>query len=84
MLLGLAYNVIEQDFFGSGIFLVSSIVFLALGILKNVRLQNQTTLHNMLLTSCLSSPLKSAAGTNTHRASPNIVRIFPLAKRYMP
>lgn len=34
MLLGLAYNVIEQDFFGSGIFLVSSIVFLALGILK--------------------------------------------------
>ncbi|QGS50211.1 MULTISPECIES: hypothetical protein [Shewanella] len=34
MLLGLAYNVIEQDFFGSGIFLVSSIVFLAIGILK--------------------------------------------------
>lgn len=26
---------------------------------------------------------KSAAGTNTHWASPNNVRIFPLAKRYI-
>jgi hypothetical protein len=34
MLLGLVYNVIEQDFLGSGIFLVSSIVFLSIGILK--------------------------------------------------
>lgn len=35
MLLGLVYNVIEQDFFGASIFLVSSIVFLVIGILKN-------------------------------------------------
>jgi membrane-bound ClpP family serine protease len=34
MLLGLIYNVIEQDFLGSGIFLVSSIVFLSIGILR--------------------------------------------------
>jgi len=34
MLLGLVYNVIEQDFLGAGIFLISSIVFLAVGILK--------------------------------------------------
>jgi len=34
MLLGLVYNVIEQDFLGSGIFLVSSIVFLSIGILR--------------------------------------------------
>lgn len=26
---------------------------------------------------------KNAAGTNTHWASPNNVRIFPLAKRYV-
>jgi hypothetical protein len=35
MFLGLIYNVIEQDFFGSGVFLISSIVFLSLGIIKN-------------------------------------------------
>ena len=34
MLLGLVYNVIEQDFLGSGIFLVSSIVFLSIGMLR--------------------------------------------------
>jgi membrane-bound ClpP family serine protease len=34
MLLGLVYNVIEQDFLGSGIFLVSSLVFLSIGILR--------------------------------------------------
>lgn len=34
MLLGLVYNVIEQDFLGSGIFLVSLIVFLFIGILN--------------------------------------------------
>lgn len=34
MLLGLIYNVIEQDFLGAGVFLVSLIVFLSIGILK--------------------------------------------------
>jgi hypothetical protein len=35
MFLGLVYNVFEQDFIGSGVFLVSAIVFLSLGIIKN-------------------------------------------------
>lgn len=35
MLLGLVYNVFEQDFIGSGVFLISAIVFLSLGIIKN-------------------------------------------------
>ncbi|MBU2925843.1 hypothetical protein Q4506_06620 [Colwellia sp. 4_MG-2023] len=34
MLLGLIYNVIEQDFWGSGVFLISSIIFLTLGIIE--------------------------------------------------
>ena len=34
MFLGLIYNVIEQDLFGSGVFLISSTVFLSLGIIK--------------------------------------------------
>jgi cell shape-determining protein MreD len=36
MLLGLIYNVIEQDFLGAGVFLVSLIVFLSIGILKKL------------------------------------------------
>ena len=35
MFLGLVYNVFEQDFIGPGVFLVSAIVFLSLGIIKN-------------------------------------------------
>lgn len=35
MFLGLIYNIIEQDFFGSGVFLISSVVCLSLGIIKN-------------------------------------------------
>ncbi|MGI2146156.1 hypothetical protein [Shewanella frigidimarina] len=34
MFLGLIYNVFEQDFIGSGVFLISAIVFLSLGIIK--------------------------------------------------
>jgi hypothetical protein len=34
MFLGLIYNVIEQDLFGSGVFLISSTVFLSLSIIK--------------------------------------------------
>ncbi|GAW97330.1 MULTISPECIES: hypothetical protein [Colwellia] len=34
MFLGLIYNIIEQDFFGSAIFLISSVVFLSQGIIK--------------------------------------------------
>jgi hypothetical protein len=34
-LLGGIYNVIEQDFIGASIFLVSSVVLFAIGILKN-------------------------------------------------
>ena len=36
MLLGLIYNVIEQDFLGAGVFLVSLIVFLSIGMLKKL------------------------------------------------
>lgn len=35
MFLFLIYNVIEQDFFGSGVFLISAIVFLSLGVIKS-------------------------------------------------
>lgn len=44
-LLGGIYNVIEQDFIGASIFLVSSVVLLAIGILKNrsVSKSNSTT-----------------------------------------
>ncbi|MBB1371129.1 hypothetical protein FGD67_18125 [Colwellia sp. M166] len=34
MFLGLIYNVFEQDFIGSGVFLISAIVFLSLSIIK--------------------------------------------------
>lgn len=34
MFLGFIYNIIEQDLFGSGVFLISSTVFLSLGIIK--------------------------------------------------
>jgi len=34
MFLGLIYNVFEQDFIGSGVFLISAVVFLSLGIIK--------------------------------------------------
>lgn len=34
MFLGFIYNVIQQDLFGSGVFLISSTVFLSLGIIK--------------------------------------------------
>ena len=36
MLFGLIYNVIEQDFLGAGVFLVSLIVFLSIGMLKKL------------------------------------------------
>ncbi|GGI91185.1 hypothetical protein [Shewanella gelidii] len=34
MFLGLIYNVFEQDFTGSGVFLISTVVFLSFGIIK--------------------------------------------------
>ncbi|WP_190273603.1 hypothetical protein [Shewanella halifaxensis] len=34
MFLGLIYNVIEQDLFGSAIFLISSAIFLSVGFVK--------------------------------------------------
>jgi hypothetical protein len=34
MFLGLVYNVVEKDFIGSGVFLISTIVLLSLGIIK--------------------------------------------------
>lgn len=34
MFLGLIYNVFEQDFIGSGVFLISAVVFLYLGRIK--------------------------------------------------
>ena len=34
MLLGFIYNVLEKDVFGSSVFLISSVVFLSLGVIK--------------------------------------------------
>jgi hypothetical protein len=42
MAIGLAYNVIEQDFIGSTVFLISSIVFLSLGLIKKRKSQKET------------------------------------------
>jgi hypothetical protein len=36
MFLGLIYNVFEQDFIGSGVFLISAVVFLYLGRIKKL------------------------------------------------
>jgi hypothetical protein len=77
MLLGLVYNVIEQDFLGSGIFLVSSIVFLSIGILKKRSFSKSKTSHNILLASCLSSPQKSRLGQILTRRSPTTFAFAP-------
>jgi hypothetical protein len=42
MAIGLAYNVIEQDFIGSTVFLISFIVFLSLGLIKKRKSQKET------------------------------------------
>ena len=42
MFIGLIYNVIEQDFFGSGVFLISSVVFVLVAVIKGRPLLKST------------------------------------------
>ena len=42
MFIGLIYNVIEQDFFGSGVFLISSVVFVLVAVIKGRPLSKST------------------------------------------
>ena len=42
MFIGLIYNVIEQDFFGLGVFLISSVVFVLVAVIKGRPLLKST------------------------------------------